>query len=44
MYDRYKIIISNKNVYKEIEIAPEIEKVVVGTSLDRCKIKKRAFF
>lgn len=45
MYDRYKIIISNKNVYKEIEIAPEIEKVVVGTSLDAdVRLRKELFF
>lgn len=45
MYNRYKIIISNKNVYKEIEIAPEVEKIVIGTSLDAdVRLRKELFF
>ncbi len=45
MNDRYKIIISNKNVYKEIEIKPNIDKFTIGTSLDAdVRLRKELFF
>lgn len=34
MKTRYKIIISNKNLYKEIELSPEIEYAKIGTEID----------
>jgi len=45
MDGRYKIIISNKNLYKEIELAPEINKLRVGTSVDcDIRLRKELFF
>ncbi len=46
MGDRYKIILSNnKNLYKEIELAPDVLQVKVGTGLD-CDVRlyKEMFF
>ncbi len=37
---RYKIIISNKNIYKEIELAPNLQELKVGTGSD-CEIRLR---
>lgn len=34
MKTRYKIIISNKNLYKEIELSPETEYARIGTEID----------
>ena len=34
MKSRYKISISNRNVYKEIELTPEMEHLSVGTAVD----------
>ena len=33
MKSRYKISISNRNVYKEIELTPEMEHLSVGTAV-----------
>lgn len=45
MNDRYKIIISNKNVYKEIEVEPDVEKLEVGTSMESdVRLRKELFF
>lgn len=38
MERRYKIVISNKNLYKEIELAPEMSEVRVGTSVE-CDVR-----
>lgn len=38
MSDRYKVIISNKNLYKEIELSSEMKKIKMGTSKD-CDIR-----
>lgn len=42
---RYKIIISNKNIYKEIELAPNLQELKVGTDVD-CEVRlhKNLFF
>ena len=34
MDNRYKIIISNKNLYKEVELAADVEELKVGTGID----------
>lgn len=45
MESRYKIILSNNNLYKEIEFSPELQRVVVGTAVD-CdyRLHKNMFF
>lgn len=45
MQSRYKIIISNKNLYKEVYLSPEKSEVKVGTSTD-CDVRlhKEMFF
>lgn len=45
MDKRHKIILSNNNIYKEIELAPDAQQVKVGTSVD-CDIRlhKDLFF
>ena len=44
MENRYKIIISNNNVYEEIELAPDMQQVKVGTCID-CDVRlNRQFF
>lgn len=40
MESRYKVIISSKNIYKEIELSPDATEVKVGTSVD-CDIRLR---
>ena len=45
MDHRYKIIISNNNVYKEIELAPDMQQVKVGTGIDcDVRLSKQFFF
>lgn len=45
MDDRYKVIISNKNLYKEIEIAPDSELFTVGTDIEcDVRLRKELFF
>ena len=45
MESRYKIIISNKNLYKEIELPPEAQEIKLGTGVD-CDVRlhKSLFF
>ncbi len=45
MQTRYKIIISNKALYKEIELTPENQSVVIGTDIESdIRIRKECFF
>lgn len=45
MKNRYKIILSNNNIYKEIELSGEVSKVKVGTSVDSdVRLRKDLFF
>lgn len=45
MDKRYKIIISNKNLYKEIELAPDVCQLKVGTGIDcDARLRKDLFF
>ena len=45
MNSRYKLIISSKNVYKEIELAPTDSQIKIGTSSDcEVRIRKELFF
>jgi len=45
MSSRYKVVISNRNIYKEVDLLPELEQVKVGTETD-CdfRIRKDLFF
>ncbi|MBQ5910953.1 MAG: type VII secretion protein EssC [Clostridia bacterium] len=45
MDSRFKIILSNNNLYKEIELSPEMQQAKVGTSVD-CdfRLHKNLFF
>lgn len=38
MESRYKIILSNNNLYKEIELAPAVQQVRVGTGVE-CDVR-----
>ena len=40
MNDRYKLIISNRNLYKEIELSDDIQRIKIGTSQD-CDVRLR---
>lgn len=43
--NRYKIILSNQNIYKEIEIQDNVSKLTVGTSLEcNVRLHKDLFF
>lgn len=45
MLSRYKLIISNKNVYKEVEIASNTSELRIGTGLDcDVRLRKELFF
>lgn len=45
MLKRYKAIISNKNIYKEIELPPEAAAIKVGTDIDSdVRLRKEFFF
>lgn len=45
MDSRYKLIISNKNIYKEIELAPTDNEIKVGTSPEcTVRLRKELFF
>lgn len=45
MENRYKIVISNKNLYREIELAPDAKEVKVGTGADcDVRLRKDLFF
>lgn len=45
MNERYKIVLSNKNLYKEIEITPDMKSLSVGTAMDsEVRLRKELFF
>ena len=45
MENRYKIILSNDHIYKEIELAPNAQRVKVGTNVDcDIRLRKELFF
>lgn len=45
MDNRYKIILSNRNIYKEIELSPEMQCVRIGTSIESdVRLRKELFF
>ncbi len=45
MENRYKVILSSKNIYKEIELAPNAQQVKVGTGVDcDVRLRKELFF
>ena len=45
MKNRYKIILSNRNIYKEIELSPEMQNIRVGTGIDSdVRLRKELFF
>ncbi len=45
MEDRYKIILSNRNIYKEIELSPNMKSLKVGTSITSdVRLRKELFF
>ncbi len=45
MQSRYKVIISSRNVYKEIELTPEASSVKIGTETDcDVRLRKDLFF
>lgn len=45
MNERYKVVLSGKNLYKEIEITPDMEFLTVGTAMDAgVRLRKELFF
>lgn len=45
MDNRYKIILSSNNLYKEIDLAPDAEEIKVGTGVDcDVRLRKELFF
>ena len=45
MKSRYKVIISNRNIYKEIELLPDVPEIHVGTEIDcEVRLRKDMFF
>ena len=45
MKSRYKVIISCKNIYKEVELSPDASEVKVGTSIEcDVRLRKDLFF
>lgn len=43
--NRYKIILSSKTIYKEIELTPELQQIKVGTGVDcDIRLRKELFF
>jgi len=45
MSRRYKCIVSNKNIYRELELATELQQVKLGTDLDcDMRLRKEFFF
>ena len=45
MESRYKIIISNRNLYKEIELTPTDTEVKIGTTAEcTVRLRKELFF
>lgn len=45
MNERYKVILSNRNLYKEIELSPDMESLLVGTVTEsQVRLRKELFF
>lgn len=45
MDNRYKVILSNRNIYKEIELSSEMQNVRVGTNIENdIRLRKELFF
>lgn len=45
MKNRYKIILSNSKLYKEIELMPDMQRVKIGTGMDcDARLRKDSFF
>lgn len=45
MNSRYKVILSNNNIYKEIELSPELDTVIIGTSPESdIRLRRDLFF
>lgn len=45
MKSRYRVTISNKNIYKEIELSPDMEQVTIGTVSEvDVRLRKELFF
>ena len=45
MEKRYKVIISSKNIYKEVELSPDATEIKVGTGMDcDVRLRKDLFF
>ncbi len=45
MKNRYKVILSNKNIYREVYLSPDLHQIVVGTALDAdVRFRKELFF
>lgn len=45
MNERYKLIVSGKNIYKEVELTPEMQEVKMGTSSEcNLRLRKDMFF
>ena len=43
--DRYKVTLSSNTVYKEIELAPDAQRLNVGTGVDcDVRLRKELFF
>ena len=45
MINRYKVIISNRNIYKEVDLLPDVQQIKVGTETD-CdfRLRRDSFF
>lgn len=45
MRDRFKVIISNRNLYKEIELPPDAKSIRIGTGIEcEARLRKELFF
>ncbi len=45
MKTRYKVVISNRNLYKEVELSPEMTHLTIGTTVDaEVRLRKELFF
>ena len=45
MKNRCRVILSNSNLYKEIELSPDVNRITVGTSADaENRLRKKLFF
>ena len=45
MKNRYRVIISNKNLYREVELTPDMSKVRIGTAFGNdIRLHKDLFF